>query len=322
MPLNPGCDAAHALLADARSHHRGGNGTRTDRFRRHAAGREIPAPDVIRIDLDPEQMCRGLPADIGIVSDARPAVEALCDGASQRETGQGAARVRATLDVFENGLSARTRAGLHLLETVRDTLPGAIIVGDSTQPVYSGCLGFAASTPSTFFCSATGYGTLGYALPAAIGAKLGNPARPWSASPRWRHPVHACRARQRRRGRRQADRHSLEQPGYGEIKSYMQGRDIEPLGVDIFTPDFARSPKRSDGAGTRQHGRRTSASAWKTPGCSKARRSSKSMNHVPGWISGIGASGCASARLCGRGIVGATSSSMLTIIIMFYSQTG
>lgn len=26
--------------------------------------------------------------------------------------------------------------------------------------------------------------------------------------------------------------------GYGEIKSYMQRRDITPLGVDIYTPDF------------------------------------------------------------------------------------
>ncbi len=26
--------------------------------------------------------------------------------------------------------------------------------------------------------------------------------------------------------------------GYGEIKRYMQRRDITPLGVDIYTPDF------------------------------------------------------------------------------------
>jgi acetolactate synthase-1/2/3 large subunit len=26
--------------------------------------------------------------------------------------------------------------------------------------------------------------------------------------------------------------------GYGEIKTYMQQRNIEPIGVDIYTPDF------------------------------------------------------------------------------------
>ncbi len=26
--------------------------------------------------------------------------------------------------------------------------------------------------------------------------------------------------------------------GYGEIKTYMQGRGIEPVGVDLHTPDF------------------------------------------------------------------------------------
>jgi acetolactate synthase-1/2/3 large subunit len=26
--------------------------------------------------------------------------------------------------------------------------------------------------------------------------------------------------------------------GYGEIKRYMQDRSIEPIGVDIYTPDF------------------------------------------------------------------------------------
>jgi acetolactate synthase-1/2/3 large subunit len=26
--------------------------------------------------------------------------------------------------------------------------------------------------------------------------------------------------------------------GYGEIKAYMEARGIEPIGVDIYTPDF------------------------------------------------------------------------------------
>ena len=69
-------------------------------------------------------------------------------------------------------LSRVYRASLHLMETVRDTLPGAVLVGDSAQPVYAGCIYYPSAAPRSWFCSATGYGTLGYALPAAIGAQL------------------------------------------------------------------------------------------------------------------------------------------------------
>ncbi|MBZ9675432.1 5-guanidino-2-oxopentanoate decarboxylase [Mesorhizobium sp. ES1-1] len=241
VPLNPGYDAAHRLLAHADLVIAVGTELGPTDFDDTLPAVKSMRPKVIRIDLDPEQICRGLPADIGIISDARLAVEALCDGARQREAGQGAERVRATLGDFETGLSARTRAGLHLLNTLRDTLPDVIIVGDSTQPVYSGCLGFAASTPSSFFCSATGYGTLGYALPAAIGAKLGNPSRPVvciTGDGGIQFTLAELGSAV------EADARLIvilwNNQGYGEIKSYMQGRDIEPLGVDIFTPDFRK----------------------------------------------------------------------------------
>jgi len=76
------------------------------------------------------------------------------------------------------GLSPSYRACLHLLDQVRAAMPDAVIVGDSAQPVYAGCIYFAAPRPRSWFCSATGYGTLGYALPAAIGAQLAAPDRP------------------------------------------------------------------------------------------------------------------------------------------------
>ena len=59
-----------------------------------------------------------------------------------------------------------------LLKLFRDEVADVIIVGDSTQPVYSGNHGFEALATRRWFNSATGYGTLGYGLPAAIGAML------------------------------------------------------------------------------------------------------------------------------------------------------
>ncbi|MFO1468679.1 MAG: thiamine pyrophosphate-dependent enzyme, partial [Steroidobacteraceae bacterium] len=50
--------------------------------------------------------------------------------------------------------------------------------GDSTQPVYAGNLAYSAASPRSWFNSSSGFGTLGYALPAANGASLAQPRRP------------------------------------------------------------------------------------------------------------------------------------------------
>src|SRR5690606_24930767 len=65
-----------------------------------------------------------------------------------------------------------------ILAAVKEALPGVIVVGDSTQAIYSGNVFYDADAPRSWFNSATGYGTLGYALPAALGARLGQPERP------------------------------------------------------------------------------------------------------------------------------------------------
>src|SRR5690606_22452644 len=118
-------------------------------------------------------------------------------------------------------------------------LPGLIVAGDSTQPVYSGNHLYEAERPRSWFNSATGYGTLGYALPAAIGAKLAAPERPVAALigdgglqftlPELASAVDAGAA---------IIVVLWNNSGYGEIKRYMQDRDIVPIGVDIYTPDF------------------------------------------------------------------------------------
>ena len=125
------------------------------------------------------------------------------------------------------------------LEILQDTLPDVIVAGDSTQPVYSGNHLFDANHPRSWFNSATGYGTLGYGLPAAIGAKLAAPDRPVVALvgdgglqftlPELASAVEAGTA---------IIILLWNNRGYGEIKRYMQKRDIPAIGVDIYTPDF------------------------------------------------------------------------------------
>lgn len=193
---------------------------------------------LIRIDIDPEQAMRSRPADLALISDTALALEAIAASVSPRPAGDGAQRAKTARERVRQELNAVLRAGAHLMEVVRDTLPDAIIAGDSAQPVYAGCIDFAANRPRSWFCSATGYGTLGYALPAAAGALIGT-GRPT-----------VCLAGD---GGIQFTLPELgaarevglplivllwNNNGYGEIKGYMEARGIEPIGVDIYTPDF------------------------------------------------------------------------------------
>jgi acetolactate synthase-1/2/3 large subunit len=153
---------------------------------------------------------------------------------------RGAAAARQANAAALQTLSAPMRREIAFLDVIRDTVPGAILVGDSTQPVYAGNLGFAAASPGSWFNSATGYGTLGYALPASTGAGLGAPDRPV-----------VCLVGD---GGLQFSLSELAVPrdvdawlaiivwnnrGYGEIKTSMLAVDIEPEGVDVQPPDFA-----------------------------------------------------------------------------------
>ena len=199
---------------------------------------EIPGR-LIRIDLDPAQLTRSAVPEIGIVGDAFAAALYLADFVEAQERGGKARAEKAREDGMRRDLSEQMRGDLHILELVRDTLPGVIFAGDSTQLVYAGNLGFDSAGPARYFNSATGYGTLGYGLPAGIGAKAGRPEAPvvvlagdggvqfsiaeLASAKEAKLPVILL---------------LFDNKGYGEIKSYMVSQNIPPLGVDLYTPDF------------------------------------------------------------------------------------
>ena len=93
--------------------------------------------------------------------------------------------------------------------------------------------------PRSWFNSSTGYGTLGYALPAAIGAKLAAPERPVVALvgdgglqftlPELASAIEA---------RRPVIVLVWNNRAYGEIRTYMVEHGIAPIGVDLYTPDL------------------------------------------------------------------------------------
>ena len=63
-------------------------------------------------------------------------------------------------------------------DTIDRILPEAILVGDSTAPVYAGNHFVQRPRVRRWFNASIGYGTPGYALPAAVGARRACPGQP------------------------------------------------------------------------------------------------------------------------------------------------
>ncbi|MFK0088309.1 5-guanidino-2-oxopentanoate decarboxylase [Pseudomonas sp. NPDC090755] len=211
-------------------------------------GFEIPGR-LLRIDIDPDQTVRNYPPEVALVADATVATQALLVALAEqpapvRGSDWGASRAARLRDVLLAGWDLPMHSQTRMLKTLVDTLPNVILVGDSTQPVYTGNLTLDMDQPRRWFNASTGYGTLGYALPAAMGAWLGS-----AEAIADRAPV-VCLIGD---GGLQftlpelASATEAQVPlivvlwnnqGYEEIKKYMVNRAIEPVGVDIHTPDF------------------------------------------------------------------------------------
>ncbi len=133
---------------------------------------------LVRIDLCPRTLTRGRVPDLALLGDAKAALGLLLEGLPERGDGAWAARAEA---VNAAARAARLRGREHqgrFLEALRAALPDAAIVAtDMTQIAYTGNVVFEARQPATWLHPA-GFGTLGYALPAAIGARIGRPERP------------------------------------------------------------------------------------------------------------------------------------------------
>jgi acetolactate synthase-1/2/3 large subunit len=199
---------------------------------------------LIRVDIDGQQLMRNLRPDVAIAGDARHALGSLSMRLHECATHApqsdwGASRVAAVREAVTAGYDAAARSQMRLIETIISTLPEAIIVGDSTSPVYAGNFAYDARRPRSWFNSSTGFGTLGYALPAAIGAKLAATDRPvvcliGDGGLQFTLPELASAVE----AKVPAIVLLWNNFGYGEIRKYMVARDIVPVGVDIHTPDF------------------------------------------------------------------------------------
>lgn len=134
---------------------------------------------LVRIDLDPRNLVRDYPAAVAIHADAAAALSALSVRLGEASASAGTI-LPAELDRVRSRnatLPPLQRKHARVLDALRAALPNdGIVATDMTQIAYTGCYYFPGRTPRSWYHPA-GFGTLGYALPAAIGAKLGAPDR-------------------------------------------------------------------------------------------------------------------------------------------------
>ena len=203
---------------------------------------------LIRIDIDPRQLYQNAIPKLALLGDARHALEEISSRIRAAAPSVMAVN-RRSLNTVSELLSEcpehwYSYTGEHtaVWDVLRKTLPDdGIVAADSTQLVYSGNYYYPAMQPRTYLTSTTGYGTLGYALPAAIGAKLGKPESPvvcvagdggflftiqeLATAAECQLPIVIL---------------LWHNDGYGEIRKSFEASDVPLVGVDLQMPDFLK----------------------------------------------------------------------------------
>jgi acetolactate synthase-1/2/3 large subunit len=241
VPASPSLGAVRALMAESDLVIAAGTEFGPTDYDMYANGRFVLPANLIRIDIDRWQLERR-PASIAIRADCQDALIRLVgELPEQIPAHDGAARAGRTRAAALEEIGPVMRAQLTTVEAIRDALPGAIIVGDSTQPVYAANLYYDHDRPGGWFNAATGYGALGYGPPAAIGAQLVAPDAPvvcLSGDGGFQFTMPELGAA--------VDANTpvifvvWNNLGYREIEESMRGVGVEPVGVSPAPPDFLK----------------------------------------------------------------------------------
>ena len=138
-----------------------------------------PHQKIIQIDVDPEEVGRNLSPEIGIASDARLALRAVLSYLGGSTHGSQWTAPELSRIKSEAAQRVRDNAPLQteMLDAIRQELADdAIVVAGVTDMGYWGHLAFPVHHTRSYLTSGY-FATLGFALPTAIGAKIGNPNR-------------------------------------------------------------------------------------------------------------------------------------------------
>jgi len=129
---------------------------------------------VVRIDIDQAQISRRTTPTVSLVGDAAVTLREITTKITKRTSHDGQTRAQ----IWRDHARAKTDAKfVPWLKAIEDHLPSdAIVALDSTQLAYSAHWWLPATQPRSWLAP-YGFGTLGCALPMAIGASVAAPNR-------------------------------------------------------------------------------------------------------------------------------------------------
>lgn len=134
-----------------------------------------PKAKIVHIDIDTASISRNVVVDVPIVADANIVLEKLIEWAEAKKT--AAWKNQIAIWENENPLGMRRDKGMTpqmIMEHINSNLPGSIYVTDVGQHQMWATQYLELDEGSQLLTSG-GLGTMGFGLPAAIGAKIANP---------------------------------------------------------------------------------------------------------------------------------------------------
>ena len=147
----------------------------------------VPPTEIVHLDIDPTEIGKNYPTAVGAVCDAKAGLSDLFDALTDRGGPEGIDRQEYRAELAEKraewraAQEARWTGALSMsmvLHRTREFMPReTIAIASAGHPQIQAFQEFLAYEPRTWL-SPGGYSTMGYTLPAAIGAKLAQPDRP------------------------------------------------------------------------------------------------------------------------------------------------
>ena len=194
---------------------------------------------VVRLDVDPVGVLANADPALALVGDAAATLDALL--ATLPAGADGTERAASWRERKQKDAEAEGAEWLPVVRALAEALPrDAVVAADSAMVCYFGALAGLPTTRPASFLYPTGFGTLGYGLPAAVGAKVAEPGSPvvallgdggimftlaelaTAADLGLPLPVVV-----------------VDNAGYGEIRNEMVDRDDPVHAVTFRSPDFA-----------------------------------------------------------------------------------
>ncbi|MDD6504210.1 MAG: biosynthetic-type acetolactate synthase large subunit [Lachnospiraceae bacterium] len=136
-----------------------------------------PKAKIVHIDVDTASISRNVVVDVPVVADANVALDKLLEWAEPKKT--TAWKNQITIWENENPLGMRRDRGMTpqmIMEHINNNFPHAIYVTDVGQHQMWATQYLELDEGSKLITSG-GLGTMGFGLPAAIGAKIGRPEK-------------------------------------------------------------------------------------------------------------------------------------------------